>query len=85
MRTYEISHNGFHGRRTLTFRPLAVAIGGGWGVVSAEVAHRLNHEVCGINDCRCGESLACQGSDGVWRVHMGPGGEMRGKYPRKQD
>lgn len=56
MKTYTITHTGFHGTHTLRIRPLKIV--GEYGAVSEATRDRLNNEVCGINGCRCGETVA---------------------------
>lgn len=56
-----ITHNGFHGVRTLRFRGVLAQhpiTGEDCWRVSYRVARRLNAAVCGTTGCRCGERVA---------------------------
>jgi len=86
-----ITHNGFHGRRTITIRPLhrtgePATFHGmhGMAEVSARTARRLNNAVCGMLACVCGEQMAYEYDyDGHWWVQLPwDGREIRGNYPQ---
>ena len=66
MRDITVHHTGFHGENTVRFRGKADA--NGLVEVSAGVARRLNKEVCGVGECRCGEAIAEQVDWGRWVV-----------------
>jgi len=60
----DITHQGFHGRTTVRFRPCAtrtVKSEDGsirnWYQISRRVAQRLDGAVCGMTGCRCGERI----------------------------
>ena len=80
-------YNGFHGRTLLRFRGVRNAIG--YVVVSSRVADRLDRDVCGMSDCRCGESASYGDMAGSPRrrgdmgfVFVPGSGETRGNYPQ---
>ena len=56
-----ITHNGFHGYQTVSFfgtpTHTALAEQNYEVAVSVKVAQRLNRQICGMADCRCGEGL----------------------------
>lgn len=95
--TVTVTHNGFHGRTTLRFRPVAIEThtdDEGWSymlcTVSERTARRLNDAVCGHETCKCGEKIA----EAVWEppynrpagyrvVVPADGSEVRGHYPQQ--
>ncbi|KKW44855.1 MAG: hypothetical protein UY96_C0039G0001, partial [Parcubacteria group bacterium GW2011_GWB1_56_8] len=52
--------------------------------VSQSVKNRLNRDVCGVHDCRCGEVVAVEDPpySGRFFVFVPESGEMRGNYPQ---
>lgn len=84
-------YNGFHGLRVISFLVPADAKPGDEVEVSATVARRLNDEVCGIRNCKCGEKVAHmvgyhvggeKGGQAIWGVTLPKNGVIRGKYPQ---
>lgn len=79
----KFTHNGFHGRTSVSFRAAAGTQPGDEVQVSARVARRLNAAVCGDEACMCCEGVAhTQGYDLPWTVIVPDSGEMRGNYPQ---
>ena len=63
----KITHQGYHGRTTVRFRPLGTRTiesedGSirNWYQISRRVARRLNGAVCGMMGCRCGERITSE-------------------------
>lgn len=76
-------HNGFHGHITICLRVPASASGGDEVEVSRATAKRLNNLVCGMSDCRCGESVAHEDYEtGRCMVRLPDGESVRGNYPQ---
>ena len=96
MKEIILSHNGFHGRTDLRYRPhlgtVKVALIGSTveecAVISPRVARRLNRAVCGVAGCKCGERVAIDLSyymgwvDTCWVVPIASG-DVRGNYPQQ--
>ena len=62
-----ITHQGYHGRTTVRFRPLGtrtVESKDGsirdWYQISRRVAQRLDDAVCSTTGCRCGERITSE-------------------------
>lgn len=78
---HRITYNGFHGRRTITFRGKPDAHG--IVRVSRRVARRLNRAVCGISDCQCGEGVAEEETPQTYVVRLPEkGSEIPGYHPQ---
>lgn len=81
------TYDGFHGRTDLAVRVPSDAIPGNVIRLTPGVAHRLNHAVCGMSDCRCGEMVTTtdfaddQHRPLLFRVPH-PDSEQRGNYPQ---
>ena len=80
MRRVYWTHDGFHGTNYLSAMVPADARPGDLHTVSARVARRLNGEVCGTADCRCGEHVVI---DGDMLVVPRQGATWRGNYPKR--
>jgi len=83
------THNGFHGPTRLVIRVPAGSKAGDQVRVSRAVARRLDHAVCGMWDCHCGEAVTHEisgaGLDASGHPRHGVilpayGGTMRGHY-----
>ena len=85
-----ITHNGFHGRNTLTFIAPDGTKPGDTVQVSKAVAYRLNKACCGVAFCLCGEGVAEEENNvrvngrytTVYEVTIPRSGEVRGNYPQ---
>jgi len=62
-----ITHDGYHGRTVVRFRPLqtlTIESQDGsvreWHQLSRRVARRLDGAVCGMQGCRCGERITSE-------------------------
>ena len=63
----DITHQGYHGRTTVRFRPVktrTVKSEDGsirdWYQISRRVAQRLDGAVCSTTGCRCGERITSE-------------------------
>lgn len=88
---YKFTHNGFHGRHTITVRGPKQNPGTKFEI-SERTAKRISKICCGIDSCRCGEghNLVEEGSEKrvgnrwVRRYYfiIPTGDEVRGSYPQ---
>ena len=65
--TQTITHQGYHGRTTVRFRPQltqSIEYADGsireWHRISRRVAQRLDAAVCGMSGCRCGDRITSE-------------------------
>ena len=93
MRTIRLTHNGFHGRCTVRFRPIetvAHPLGDedAWRI-SAATARRLNAACCPNRGCECGEHIAdivpwcgaMSDTEADGYISIPAGDEIQGYYP----
>ena len=90
-RIIKIEHDGYHGHHSATLRVCGEP--GAWYTLTDRQAHKLRDIACGMDDCRCGETLlsACEicGSDNlsgmpIYRIQIPEVGEdieVSGNYP----